>query len=156
MSLTWTIKDNNPFAKYICKHPSVSAPKKSYPENTKQIHKKTPTSNCYPDKVAYQLYLNHTSARKLYHKLPHSPTTLSHKKTHVELFLKRESYLWKKYNTKLTKYCAIYLNARFRLLKIKEMTQTFLVKIFLVIYNICICQGSTYFSEVLPWKFILS
>ena len=43
------------------------------------------------------------------------------------------------YNTNITKYCARNLNAGTgSILNIQEMTKTFLVKIFLVIYRICV------------------
>ena len=47
----------------------------------------------------------------------------------------------------MTKYCAINLNARYRLSFkysiIQEMTHTFLVKICLIFYSICICIDIT-------------
>ena len=50
------------------KHPSRDVLKKMCPENMQQIYRGTPMPKCDFDKVAKQLYCNHTSAWVLFCK----------------------------------------------------------------------------------------
>ena len=115
---------------------NLGVPTKRCPGNMEQIHR-TPTSKYKPSKAVWQLYWNHTLTRK-----PLCKRTSS-KKTYGGLPLKGESYLWIYiyiYNTNITKYSTINLNARYRLnFKHSRDDNTFLVKRMFHFYSIYIC-----------------